>query len=282
MTDVHDVFSVGDSRPWRSVARLVGAVVSGVLAGAMMSSAIMGGAEYYYSNENPDANWGLLFWGEHWLLRGFASITAAIWGSFIAGVIARSRGGVIAILAAAPAALIWAVGAVWAWQSTADHALPNLLLAPALTLLLPCIAYKVGEASAPFGKSAARHFDSRPRTLLGIRWVHYLWISAVVNALAMQTAWIVIYGAGWLRASFALGPNFLGVVPGLFLMGILGTLALTLNGLARAYGILAGFAVVQRGSGRAVIKHACGWPLLAILLQQAIVGVHYLLSRLFG
>src|SRR6267143_3579993 len=80
LIDAHDVLGVGDSRPQRSVARLVGAVVSAILAGVMMSSAIMGGAVYYYSKENPDENWGLLFWGEHWLLRALASISAANMG----------------------------------------------------------------------------------------------------------------------------------------------------------------------------------------------------------
>lgn len=264
----------------RRRVRLVFGAICGLLASWSLSNAIQVAAEYYHAAEAPFDYWGVALWGEHWRLRGLASLAAAVWGGFIAGLVARRRGALVAVLGATPASVMWGVSAILAWPVGDGFPLANRLLPVVLSIAVPFAAYKCGPLGATLGTSLAQHFDTRPRTLLGIPWFHHLWIPLPLNIIVIQSSWAVIYAADWVWATFAAGKGIFSFVPGLFLMAIVGTLQLTYRGLSRAYRALAGFDSVASGKWRAVLKHGLGMPLLAMVLQAAIGGLHYLLTTI--
>lgn len=195
----------------------------------------------------------------------------------MAGVVARKKGALAAIGATLPASLLWGAIGFWGLLGKPVYSynlsLQNSFLAIALCLSTPFFAFKAGITGSSIGQTLGRHFDSRPRTLFGIRWFHYLWIPFALNVIALQSAWAFLYALS-LYAGFSL--------VGLILQGgILATLSITIKGLERAYLILSGLDSATTHSGVAVLKFGCGLPLLAALLQTGIYGIHYGLTKLF-
>ena len=273
----HNISSAEADRPGKW--RMTGAVIVGLLAGFFLSSALYDGAVRVFDNENAEETWGpfLFFWGGHWLLRGIASILAIAWGGFLAGVVAREKGALAAICATLPASLLWGAigfgGLLGKPVYSYNISLQNSILAIALCLSTPFFAFKAGIRGSSIGQELGLHFDSRPRTLFGIRWFHYLWIPFALNVIALQSAWAFLYALR-LYAGFSLVALILQA-------GILATLSITKNGLARAYLILSGLDSATTHSGVAVLKFGCGLTLLAALLQTGIYGIHYALTKLF-
>jgi len=266
----------------RSASRRVGAAVSGCFAGLFMSGAIQAGAQFFYSDENPYETWGIFFWGDHWRLRAVASLTAAAWAGFLAGVIARGRGDLLGAVSVLPAAALWVASSAWAWQSGLDYPLYDKLLGAFLAVAMPIVAFKTGARGAALGAAFGGHFDSRSGTLLGIKWFHYLWAPIVFNVLVVQSAWALIYGSRWLFLSMAARPLVFSIIPTFFFIGIIGTLLLTYVGLSKAYSILAGIDRGVHSPGIAVLKFGCGLPFIAVLIQGLIRGLHYFVTRLFN
>lgn len=262
-------------------ARFSLAVLAGIVAGVLISGAVEQGAAYMHQTENPWETWGILFWGDHHVLRFVASIVATVGGAFIAGVIARSRGQLAGALSTTPTAVIWAVGSYLALTAPGVAIGTKIVGVLAAVATIPA-ALPAGEAGAKTGIIFGPHFDSRPGTLLGIKWFHYLWIPILINLVVMQTAWILLYAAGWLKLAWAAGSSLWGIIPSIFLAAIYGTLWLTATGFYRAYVVLAALAEVPTAAGRAleVLKYGVGFPILAAILQGVIALLHYALGRL--
>src|SRR3989442_4474991 len=102
---------------WRYglLTRGLGAVICGVVAGALIPGALQVGLSYAFPDEAGVSGWGILFWGEHWALRVVGSWAATIGAAFLAGMVARRRGSAFAAVAAVPASLCWLGVAIVGW-----------------------------------------------------------------------------------------------------------------------------------------------------------------------
>ncbi len=269
-------FPYGTRTPW---SRVAGAIVVGVLAGWLTSGALEQGAGLFFGEASLDEG-PRLFWGKHELARVIGSICATILAGFIAGAVARSKGGMVALAAAAPATLRWAVVAVpsaLVVLETDQH-----VLAATLVVMTPFVAFRAGETGAAWAQRFGSHFDARPKTLLGVHWYHYLWIPFNANFIVAQSACLALYAAVWLERLWNGGVAGLGitsVVPALFLTGIYFTLTLLVRGWSSAYAILSG----QRSSPRPsldVLKFAFGYPIAAVACQSAMIWAQQMLVKL--
>lgn len=222
-------------------------------------------------NENTEG-WGLLYWGDHRILRLIAAGSASVAAGLIAGAIGRTRGALLGSAATVPAVGFWAFGF---WLSIGQAPVADRLLALALPVVLPVVGAWAGTRGAAEVQPIRAQFDARPRTLLGVYWYHYLWIWPVSNLLCIQATWVLLYGTQWAATVSIVVPNVL------LLFAMLWTVTLTAGGLAYSYRVLAG---LQPSStpGRDVLKGAVGFPLLALVLQGVFVAIHQTLERQFS
>ncbi len=283
MSDETEV-SKSEEQRWRShnTMRLIYASTFGIIATLLTSGAFQAGAQFSFRQVEAVETWRLLLWGEHYVLVVLASLLSTALGAYIAGLVARRKGGMVGVILAIPKTLAWGFLLYLSISSGRQVSLGNKIAATLLTLLsIPCacIAAPVG---AQAGQSLANHFDGRPYTLLGIKWYHYLWIPFALNIILVQTASVLIYTSGWVVISWTEGP--FSIIPGIFLLGIYATLVLTANGVRKAYRILAGLDYIPSVKARAlnVLKFGCGWPLLAGAIQSGIALLHWGLAKLFS
>ena len=78
------------------------AIISGILAGGLLSSAISAGLKFRFPYEFASYDWGILIWGEHWFLRALVSLICVAWAGFMAGLVGRDKGRILAIFAVLP------------------------------------------------------------------------------------------------------------------------------------------------------------------------------------
>jgi len=261
------------------ILRIAAGSVCGLIAGSLLADSIRVGMLFLYRAEEARTSWGFLMWGEHWVLRGLTSVSATIWAAFLAGIAARRYGGLAACIGSLPATLVWLTCAVIAWQRRELFSMEFRFLATLLPIVIPILAFRIGGRSAGIGQRNGDHFDSRRWTLFGIKWVHYLWIPFLFHIIVIESVWAIIRGAVWLVESLAAGVGFSAVLPGISFAAMFWTLILIRMGLSRGYLVLAGFRTASKGTGRAVLKYAVGWPAIAIAIQSGILGVHYLVGR---
>lgn len=266
-----------ETSSFREFLRPIFAVLVGLLGGYFLADSFRTGAGSGFSIESPDSVWGphMFFWGSHYVMRGFASIISVGWGAFLGGVVARRNGAIVAVLANLPATLLWGTAGIFGIlgrrMDSFDISLSNTMLAWILFAIIPVISFKFGSLGALQGIEYADHFDSRPRSLFGIKWGHYFWIAPLVTAIANQTTWAFIYMIQ------ILGFNLVSTI----LYGILfSSIILTVTGLTQAYRVLSGLDVVDGGMGRAVLRYAIGYPVLAMIIQTGVWGLHYGFSKL--
>ena len=259
--------------------RIVGAVVSGALAGALMSLALSDGvSNFYFARKETWMEEGpRLFWGGHWLLRLIASLAATVWAGFIAGVVARRHGGRVAVAAVAPATFLWAAATIPHLFTTLEN--DKHILAALLAVATPFVAFRAGEGGAKKAAGLGQHFDHRTKSVLGVRWYHYLWIPFAANFIVAQSVWTVLYILHWVKASFLVGGGIGAIVPNLFLFATYATLILLYRGWRSAYGILSGLGSSSRPTVD-VLKFAFGYPLAAVACQFGIMSAHRLLFNL--
>lgn len=279
--------STSTERESASASRLVAGALCGIIGGALLPQSLQVGFKFLFPDE-PD--WGVLLWGEHWVLRVAASCLAAGGTGFVAGAIARHRGGPVGAVAATPATALWLLFAVSGWRERLLFldgpiyvSIGNKLAATVIAVLLVPTAFVAGQVGEECGRQYGGHFDSQPRTPLGVKWYHYLWLPILIHILLAQVAWAGLYGFEWLKASWRAGPSMGALIPTMFVAMLWGTFILLGTGVGRAYRVLAGFERVGPGAARAlaVIKYGIGFPILAGALQAGIMAIHYGLSRLF-
>ena len=277
---------VAGATPVRRALRIVLAVLCGMLAGVLTTSALWRGVQYAFPAEHPQETWGLFVWGEHFIWRFIVAVIAASAGSYVIGLIARHCGGTLAVIGILPVSLAWVTLGAWnciaplfpheARFGTASLAVR--ISALALTLLLPATAYVIGREAAGQGAALASHFDTRAHTLLGIRWYHYLWLWLPIHIAVSQTAWVVVRFSDLIKAAW-LDDGVLSIIPTLFVVGVLLSLQVTIAGARHAYNLLAGFENSPYFA-RDVLKFAFGYPLLAAAIQAGLSFADLALTRL--
>lgn len=276
-----------------SFVRYVCGAIGGVITAFLLSMAILKGTEYTFIEELLFTNtWGVLFWGEHYIIRTIWSLTATVGGAIVGGLIARRRGLMIGLLTSVPTILVWLSAIVlWVFEidadSEIDYGLMSLgnkvasILIPLLTVPISVMAGGIGEIVAG---EHSHHFDARKHSFLGIKWYHHLWVWIVLYFYVIQSAWIINYGFAWYQEF--IGDFFLwgNILPSICLTVILATFVLTFDGIAKAYDRLTDYQrdYSKRETIKGVLLYGFGFPILAMIAQQLIVliyfGINYLLS----
>jgi len=257
------------------------AVISGVIAGLLISGSMEKGVAFNFLEEYPSDQWGLA-WGEHWILRTLVSCIATILSGFITGIIGSKRGKLLATLSAIPSFIIWMMATILTWgiplfgtklgiyvSILGKLAAPFIALA---TLPLAAIGGFAGETLV--GKyNLAAHFDSRRHTLLGMSWYHYFWFPIIANLVLIQTTWAFLHGVElwkglWIGGSILLLTIFAG------------SSFLSIYGLAMCFAILAGLEPSSPGHHKLVIiKYGFGFPACSIAFQTGILWLHDFLIK---
>ncbi len=283
------------AEPTRKIGfvRYLCGVVGGVISGFLLSMAIVKGTEHTYIEELLFTDtWGVLFWGEHYIIRMIWSLTATAGGALVAGLIARRRGLIIGLVTGVPTILVWLYAVVlWVFEIAADSGLDYSLMSlgnKVVSILIPLLTVPISAVFGRMGETLAgehsHHFDARKCSFLGVKWYHHLWIWIVLYFYVIQTAWIINYGFDWYRMSSGVFFVWDNILPSICLMVIIMTLGLTFDGVAKAYDRLTDY---QRDYGKretikGVLLYGFGFPMLAMIAQQLIVliyfGINYLLS----
>ena len=265
----------------RSARAFVG-VLAGLATGLLMAGSLSAGARLAVDSHGEA--WGYYWWGEHWAIRTAASWLASYSSGIILGLVARSRGAILGLLSAVLPSAAWGQVALSSlgvvaipWLHLQDLSIGNKVAAVVLAVTTVPITIVGGADGATLGSELGPHFDSRRRSLLGIKWFHYLWLPIVVHAAIFQFWGVGLYGFDFLRSFFRSGLwqglSLASIVPMAMYAGLVGTLSLSGKGLSRAYLLLAGFEspTYGRSTAREVIQNAFGLPLLAALAQAGIL-----------
>lgn len=275
------------------VVRGAGAVIAGVGAGFLLLSSLEVGIGWALEGHYP-GDWNLTEWGNHWVWRAVASVTATYLAGFLVGIIARKHGKSLAVIAALPSALFWLFIAYTAWTQEIPFGgavkqipLGYRIIATVLVLATLPIAATGGELGTPYGRANAEHFDSRRGALLGVRWYHFLWIPFLAHLMVLTGAFGAAYGSQWLVAAWKSGMSFFSVVPTFCYVGIVMTLVWLGTGAMKTYEALAGFEGDDKlPVWKSVMKYGFGYTVAVAIAQTAIVlayyGVGIVLQKLFG
>jgi len=266
------------------ILRYLAAILTGILSGAIIIAAIMDGVSRNYSDEQTLVSWGFMYWGDHYIIRVLWSFVATAWGSFLAGLIARKNGKMIAVISSIPSIVLWTI-AIFIWASGMElfnlyqYEVPGLgnkiisFIIPVATIIVSIIFGLLGEEiSARYSD----HFDSRRNSFLGIKWYNIIWVTIPLFLLVAQSAWAIDYALSWWKISWG-DVGIYNIVPGLFLFGIISTLYFTWIGITRAYDYLSNYSeeYALGTAVKGVLLYGLGLPLLAILLQVLIMLIHY-------
>jgi hypothetical protein len=268
------------------------AIIVGNIAGLLLTTAVGAGIQYRFPDEFTTFKWGLLLWGEHWFLRALTSFISSAFTGYIAGLIGRNKGRVLAIIAVFPSWIVWIVAE---YTAITGHfplinggdvyvSLGNKIFMGFIILTILPVAWWSGFQGQITGREYSTHFDSKKHSLLGIKWYHYTWIPIILYLIMMQGSFSGLYFLTWVKALWKLGVDrfFLGaIIPTVFTMALYGTLFLMAKGVQRAYLILAGFENIpsKRKVAVKVLKYAVGYQAIATVLQIGIEYVHYTLGK---
>lgn len=266
--------------------RLPMSVFCGMIAGVLLPNSVQVGVRWTMPSE-PE--WGSVFWGEHWILRPVASVLAALGGGFLAGAIARRSGRTVAVLGALPAFLLWTWAAISAWreellftESSQYFSIGNKLAATIIVVALLPAAAAAGRSGEQMGLQYGQHFDGRPKTLLGVKWYHYIWLPFLIHLILAQISWAGLYAFEWIKMVWRAGPSMSSLIPTAFAMALWGTFYILLSGALKAYRVLSGFDQMDSNfaAAKQVVKYGVGAPFLAGILQTGIMLLHAALTRM--
>jgi hypothetical protein len=165
-----------------------------------------------------------------------------------------------------------------------EVSLGNNIAATVLIFATVPLAGWAGGAGGELVEPVARHFDTRPFSLFGIKWFHYLWLPVLLHLVLLQFSAASLYTFVWIKEAWKSNDSIFGLVPTLFGFALWGTFSLMFTGLGRAYLVLSGLQSVEGAGARAiaVLKNGFGMPALAGALQFAIYMLHYGITRLFS
>lgn len=156
----------------------------------------------------PPEHMSLAIWGDTFFLRILASLASTAAGAFVIGTFLASRARTAALVAVTPTVLFWLLALVIGVRYAPDGGLLTLqvrqmfIMPVALVVASPFVAYY----GARIGESYRARFD-RPKSVLNIRWYHWLWIlpfflSQIVAVLLFTIVLLIrfdfTYGSGML------------------------------------------------------------------------------------
>lgn len=169
----------------------IGGALFGVLISLGVCGSIETGAEFIFVEEAEQ--WGLAFWGDHYILRIIASLFGTVSGSFSAGCIAKYKGGVWGLVSTLPTSLFWIiVGAMALSRSFGSNVVYQITLIHWVVILVlliasPIIGFYFGSYGQNVRLDNPQIFESRPNLILGIKWYHWFWLFTIMY-------WIIILG----------------------------------------------------------------------------------------
>lgn len=202
---------------------VVFAIALGFIVQSAMSLVIQGFLDI------PPEHMALAVWGDTFLLRILASLVSTAAGALVIGTFLASKARTAALIAVAPTVLFWLIALIVGLPYVAEggfppHEVKQMVVMPvALVITSPVVAYH----GARIGERYRGRFD-RSRSVLNIKWYHWLWIlpfflSQVVAVLLFTIVLLI-------RFDFTYGT---GMLPGLadFILNLgyyLGRIVLTL------------------------------------------------------
>ena len=172
--------------------------------------------------------WG---WKDHFIWRLFSGVVVTALVAFLAGAIAKTKGGVVAAIANIPSVLIWgAIFYLTAFGKTELEGQTGFEVVSVIAIPLTMwLAYKLGNFGAKVQAS-----DFREGTVLGIRPYHLIWIVfplyfyglgivfVLAKSLALQfLTWRDVSMVGAIISLLALVPVIAWIVPLIFVYNIL-------------------------------------------------------------
>lgn len=169
----------------------IGAILFGIFIGSFVVDAIRAGATRIFPEE-ADLYWAIGFWGERFILRTIVSIIGTAFGGFAAGIIAKTKGGICGLLSAIPTSLFWLAVVITLFIAPPESAsFGHWGVSSFLIIISPCIGFYTGIIGHSFRKDYPEIFEFRPRTILGIKWFHWLWLifplKLVIQTITIRT-----------------------------------------------------------------------------------------------
>lgn len=159
------------------LGKKIGGAVFGLLFGSLVTSSVESGAFFIFGERGED--WGVAFWGTHHITRVLGGLIGVGIGSFVAGCIAKDRGGRWGLISALPRVGLWVIvvflGIHGAMQKyIIPLTIGHWIVAALLTASIPFVAYYAGRVGQET-RIENNEFFEREGTLLGIKWYHWLW-----------------------------------------------------------------------------------------------------------
>jgi len=156
----------------------VGAVIFGVLLGALITGSIQHGAGVVFPKEKQD--WILGFWGSHYILRTIASLVGTVFGAFASGCIGKRKGSICGLASTLPTSLFWIFVGFFGYS----HSLMTTwqwIVVVAIVLLSPILGFYMGGIGETVHISNPHIFEARKNTILAIKWYHWFWLVIVIE-----------------------------------------------------------------------------------------------------
>ena len=213
-----------------------GASLFGIFIGSFLSASASIGVEYIFPEEDVEL-WGILLWGDHWLLRLFVSLSSTILGAFAVGLIVSNKTKIASIFSAIPTVILFAGGGIFMLYSLGSIDSPSL--GSWLTIILvSTLSIPLANYAAQWGSSYREdnhYLFGQPHRPLGVHWSTLIWI------------WIpyyLLYADLWYSFYYLIYLSFLDDWK--FVL-IIGRILLYLAFICQGYGLLQGLWYLSSG-----------------------------------
>ncbi len=142
----------------------------------------------------PAENMGFASWGDTFFLRILASLSGTLISTFVIGTFLASKARIAAFIAVSPTILFWVFAFISSFFYFPVGDLPfegikQVFLIPLLLIILSPVAAHYGVM---LGSDYRSDFN-RPKSILNIRWYHWLWILpfSVTRIIAVSLFFLV-------------------------------------------------------------------------------------------
>ncbi len=190
----HDIERhTSDEVPIQKESRLlkqIGGALFGILLGCIITNSIGTGAAYMFQAEED--SWLLTFWGSHHILRVLASLIGTLFGALAVGCIAKFRGALWGFISTLPICIFWMYIAFLAgsYELTFGHWFVVIVL----MIVSPIAGLCGGFIGSSIRLATPDFFESRPGTILGIKWYHWLWLPFPIHCVGLSGTFSVYQG----------------------------------------------------------------------------------------
>lgn len=235
----------------------LGGILFGILIALSITDAIHRGASFVFPEESKD--WMLGFWGDHHILRIIASVLGTLFGSFVAGCIAKFRGGLCGLLSALPTTIFWIFvgGFVFKFLPDIEISLANWIVIIVLVISSPIVGFYFGKIGAIVRLDNPGIFESRKYTILGIKWYQWLWLYFVIGWIGALATYSIFQGL-WVLFSIRFLASLYNVLAGLVGIIIFLSIFYLFMGMYRTFYLLSLGHRDDISSGRIAYK-ILGW-----------------------